>query len=318
MKDVNIELYKMMYLIRSSEYKIQEIYHEDEMKTPMHMSMGEEAVVVGVVKALDPIDQVVGTYRSHALYLSKTGETDLFFAEMFGKETGCVKGKSGSMHLSSKDNGLLCCSAIVGSSIPVAVGAAFANKYNNNGKKVAVFFGDGAMDEGVFWESINYASVNELPILFICEDNGYAVHTARNKRQNYNPSADLFKEFGFNTYESISTDVEEIYNLTRKAIQDMNKNNRPCFLRLRYYRYLEHVGINTDFQDNYRSKLEYEDWKKRDPIVVQVCKLFNLGITLDQFTEIESIIDKQINKSIEFARESKFPEKGELYKGVWA
>ena len=157
MKELNLELYKKVYLIRSVEDAICKNYIDDHMKTPMHMSMGGEAIASGICHALSPQDQVLGSYRSHALYLAKVGETEEFFAEMYGKKTGMVQGKGGSMHLIAPDEGLISTSAIVGTGIPVGVGAAFANKTHKNGKITVVFFGDGAIDEGVFWESVNAA-----------------------------------------------------------------------------------------------------------------------------------------------------------------
>ncbi len=316
MEQHNIDLYRTMYLIREAEEKIQQLYSDDEMKTPMHMSMGEESIVAGVVRALDPADQVLGTYRSHALYLAKTMETDLFFAEMFGKASGCARGKAGSMHLSAIEQGLLCCSAIVASAIPVAMGAAFANKYKGNGKRVAVFFGDGAMDEGVFWESINFAGLHQLPILFVCEDNGFAVHTPRHQRQSYSSETDWFQSFGINTFEAQTTDPEEIYLATRQALKRMQENKRPCFMRFHYYRYLEHVGINEDFQAGYRPKTQYLEWLARDPLSLQRDKLLWAGMDLQKLESMELEIRQQIDAGIEFARNSCFPEPDELYEGV--
>lgn len=316
MKQLNIDLYKTMYLIRQSEISIQQAYPDDEMKTPMHMSMGEEAIVAGVVRSLRQSDQVLGTYRSHALYLAKTMETDRFFAEMFGKDTGCARGKAGSMHLSDHQAGLLCCSAIVGSAIPVAMGAAFANKYKNNGKRVAVFFGDGAMDEGVFWETVNFAGLHKLPILFICEDNGFAVHTPRQQRQSFNSDEDLFQAFGLNVFEQSETDPEQIYRATVQALQIMEDNNRPCFLRFHYYRYLEHVGINEDFLAGYRSREEFEQWFANDPLHLQRQKLISLGFAQSDIENLEKEIQNQIAASLQFARSSCYPEPHELFEGV--
>src|SRR3989344_5622446 len=170
-KVLNLELYRKVYLARKAEEKIILEYPKDEMKTPMHMSMGEEAIVAGVCQALGLNSQVLSSYRSHAVYLIQTGETEKFFGELYGKATGPAQGKAGSMHLSSPEHGYLGASAVVATQIPVAVGAAFANK--KLGKKImtAVFFGDGALDEGVFWESLNMACLWKVPVIFICEDN---------------------------------------------------------------------------------------------------------------------------------------------------
>jgi len=205
-------------LIRKAEEAIIKNYPSDEMKTPMHMSMGEEAIIVGVCQALGSKSQTFGTYRSHALYLAASQDTDGFFAEMYGKKTGAVKGKGGSMHLSNPQHGLMATSAVVASTIPIAAGSAYANKYLKKDKIIAVFFGDGAVDEGVFWESLNIACLMKLPILFICEDNGYAVHTETVKRHGYKSIVDIIKNFDCQVFSSESTDVEEIYKISAKAV----------------------------------------------------------------------------------------------------
>ncbi len=315
--NINVSLFRMMYLIRKAEESIQKYYPEDEMKTPMHMSMGEEALVAGVVNALKPDDQVLGTYRSHALYLAKTGETDQFFAEMYGKITGMAQGKSGSMHLSAPEKGLLCCSAIVASSIPIAMGAAFANKYLKNRKRVAVFFGDGATDEGVFWETLNFACLQKLPILFVCEDNGFAVHTPRIQRQGFTSLSEVIAKFDCNVFEEKSTDPEVILGTAERALAAMGENGRPSFVRLHYYRYLEHVGVNEDFGSGYRPREEYLQWLQVDPICLQRKKLAALGMSEQGILNIEQTIDQQIAGSIDFAKQSKFVGVDDLYRGVF-
>ncbi|MBF0245558.1 MAG: hypothetical protein HQL31_09865, partial [Planctomycetes bacterium] len=168
-------------------------------------------------------------------------ETDRFLAEMYGKADGPSCGKAGSMHLFAPEHGLICTSAIVASHIPVAVGAAFANKRAGNGKVVAVFFGDGAIDEGAFWESLNMACLKELPVLFICQDNGYAVHTPAEVRHGYASISAIVEGFRCNVFASDSTDVAVIHGLALEALEAMAVNRRPCFLHLKYYRSLEHV-----------------------------------------------------------------------------
>ena len=315
---MNLQLYKKLYLIRRCEEKIIAHYSEDEMKTPMHMSMGAEAIAVGICQALEPGDQVFGTYRSHALFLAKTEDTDDFFAEMYGKKTASLKGKGGSMHLCSPDYGFMGTSAIVASMIPVAVGCAFENKRANNSRIVVVFFGDGAVEEGVFWESLNLACLMKLPVLFVCEDNGLAVHTPKSQRRSYNSVTDVVSNFNCLVYEEKTTDVEVIYQLTRRAIEQIKTRPMPCFLQLQYFRYLEHVGINQDFDTGYRSKDEFERWLKVDPIKLQRRKLKNLGWEEDGIAKLETHINAKINSSVAAAKEARFSETSELYKGVLA
>ena len=314
--DLGIALYRKVYLIRKAEEAIVKHYSESEMKTPMHMSMGSEAISAGICHALLPGDQVFGTYRSHALYLAKTMETDKFFAEMYGKVTGIAQGKAGSMHLSSPDHGLMAVSAVVASTIPVAIGAAFAKKVENSGNIAVVFFGDGAIDEGNFWESINIAAAMKLPVLFVCEDNGLAIYTSAAKRHGYDSIFDIVSGFRCGVFSSDTTDAEEIFLAARDASYSIRKTGTPYFMHLRYYRYLEHVGVNEDFHVGYRSQDEYEEWLVRDPVHLQRNRLLGRGVTDDWLGVIEKEIDEQIRLSISVARKASFPDGAELWKGV--
>lgn len=317
MKNLSLELYKKMYLIRMVEEKIREIYPKDEIKTPTHLAIGEEAIAAGVCLALRPHDQVFGTYRNHGIYLAKTGETDKFFAELFGKNTGLSKGKAGSMHIMSPENNFLGTSAIVASMIPVAVGAAFSNRYKKNKHSVAVFFGDGAVDEGVFWESINFACLKKLPIIFIYEDNNYAIHSHISERHGYRSITNIVSQFDCHVFKSETTDVETIYRLTKKALKLQSRSSKPVFMHLKYYRYLEHVGINQDFQFGYRSESEYRKWLKIDPVNLQRKKLLKSDSKEKTLQEIEKEIISKIEKSIQMARKAPLPDTKELYTDVY-
>lgn len=288
------------------------------MKTPMHMSMGAEAIAVGVCEALKAEDQVFGTYRSHALYLAKTEDTDDFFAELYGKETALLKGKGGSMHLCAPDRGFMGTSAIVASIIPVAVGCAFANKRADNGKMVAVFFGDGAVEEGVFWESLNVACLMRLPVLFVCEDNGLAVHTLKSQRQGFDSITEVVSKFNCLVYEAKTTDVQAIHSLTHQTIDQIKSRSMPAFVRLEYFRYLEHVGVNEDFDAGYRSRNELECWLHVDPVGLQRQKLTESGRPESVIEALETDVDEQIRRSIIRAQEAEFCSISELSKNVFA
>ncbi|MDY6845350.1 MAG: thiamine pyrophosphate-dependent enzyme, partial [Thermodesulfobacteriota bacterium] len=207
--------------------------------------------------------------------------------------------------------------AIVASSIPVAVGVAFSNKYQRNKKYAAVFFGDGAVDEGVFWESINFASLKKLPILFICEDNGFAVHTPRKERHGFHSMSEIISKFNCIAIEKETTDVETIYHTTKIAIKRMKESSQPCFLRFPYYRYLEHVGINEDFEEGYRSKKEFLQWMDKDPLKLQREKLLHSGVTRESLYKLEHSIDDMITHSIQLAQKTSFSDISETYKGVF-
>lgn len=307
-----------MYLIRMSEEKIRQYYPEDEMKTPAHLCLGEEAIVVGVCQALAKEDKIFGFYRGHGIYLARTGDTDKFFAEIYGKKTGEAKGKAGSMHIFAPKHGFLGASAIVASTIPVAVGCAFSMKYQKKDSRVAVFFGDGAVDEGVFWESINFASLKKLPIIFICEDNDLAIHAKVSHRHGFSSITNIAKQFNLNVFESKSTDAEVIFKLTKKAINLCRKTGKPSLLHLKYYRYLEHVGINYDFHFGYRKESEFKKWFKVDPLNLQRNKLLKMKVKEEDLQKLEKKIIRKIEKSISRAKKAPFPEEEELYRDVYS
>jgi acetoin:2,6-dichlorophenolindophenol oxidoreductase subunit alpha len=318
MASLNLVLYRKMVLIRKTEEAICRHYPEDEMKTPVHLSVGEEAIAAGVIHALAPEDQFFGTYRSHGIYLARTGETDQFFAEMYGKATGLLEGRAGSMHLSAPEWGMMGTSAIVSGIIPVAVGAAYAAKRSGTGRIVAVFFGDGATEEGAFWESINAACLMRLPVLFVCEDNDLAVFTRKDRRRGYDSLPVILEHFHCTVLTETTTDVELIYGRALEAIEAIKRKQQPCFLNLSYYRYLEHVGTCEDFDCGYRTREEFEPWLKVDPVKMQREKLLKSGYDEEELQQMEKTIEQQISRSVELAREAPFPGAEELYRQVCA
>ncbi len=315
---LHTELYRKLYLIRTVEEKIRDLYFEDEMKTPMHMSMGGEAIAVGVCAAAGKDSQAFGTYRSHALYLTKAVETDKFFAEMYGKATGAAKGKAGSMHLALPEAGMMMASAVVGTTIPVAVGAALANKYLNNNRIVISFFGDGALQEGVFWESLNFACLKKLPVLFVCEDNDLAIHSRLKERAGHKSITEVVSKFYCLTDKAETTDVYQIYQIAKKLLAKMRKSGRPGFLHFKYFRYLEHVGVNDDFDKGYRSRRELLRWLKADPVKVQRERLLKLGVKEEKIADFEKEIDEQVEKSVMMAKKAPFPKPSEAFTHVYA
>jgi acetoin:2,6-dichlorophenolindophenol oxidoreductase subunit alpha len=231
---------------------------------------------------------------------------------MYGKATGMAKGKGGSMHLTAPDDGVICTSAIVGTTIPVAIGAAFANKSRANGRLVVVFFGDGAVDEGVFWESFNSACAMKLPVMFVCEDNGYAVHSPANERHGYDSIVDIASRFHCDVFLADTTDAEQIYDLTRRATDSIRTKGRPAFLYLKYYRYLEHVGVNEDFNQGYRPREEYLRWAEVDPVKIMRAKLLQ-WLSESDIAVVERSIRAQISESVRKAIDAPFSSAAELY-----
>lgn len=316
MFELQLDLYKKMYLMREAETEIRREYEKDEMKTPMHMSLGGEAISAGVCHALPKDSHVYGTYRSHAVYLAMTGEADEFFAEMYGKATGCAGGRAGSMHLASPKHGLIATSAVVGTTIPWALGDAFKTKYYDLNNITAVFFGDGATDEGAFWESLNAACLMELPILFVCEDNGLAIHTSTEQRRGYNSLTNIVKNFRCNVFNAEGNDVEKVYSLANTAIDSIQSKQQPSLLHLKYYRYLEHVGVNEDFKAGYRPEPGLQEKLANDPVYQLRQKLLYAGYS-NIVNEIEDKIKVQVLVSRIKAQRAPFPEKDEFMKGVF-
>jgi TPP-dependent pyruvate/acetoin dehydrogenase alpha subunit len=314
------ELYRTLYFVRRAEELVAEHYGENGMKTPVHLSIGQEATAVGVLAALRDSDLVFGTYRSHALYLARSGDSDGFFAELYGRATGSAGGKAGSMHLAAPARGLLATSAVVGSTIPLALGAAFAARYRGQAARVAVFFGDGATDEGVFWESLNMACLKRLPILFVCEDNGLAIHSRHADRRGYVSLAGIVERFACDVYRSDSTDASEIAALAEQALRVQEREQRPAFLELECYRYTEHVGprIDRDFELPHRDAAEFERWWRRDPLLRLRERLLTAGAAAEELQACEHDCDEKLLASLERARAAALPAAERLLEHVFA
>ncbi len=308
--------YRKVLLIRTSEEAIVKYYPEDDMKTPMHMTMGQEAIPAGVCLGLGASAEVFATYRSHGVFLARTEDPNAFFAELYGRVTGPGRGKGGSMHLSLPHKGHLCSSAVVGSCLPLAVGAAFAFRSRGEDKTSCVFFGDGALDEGSFWESLNAACVLRLSVLFVCEDNDWAVHTSREHRAGYDSIVEVVGKMRCLVAEADTNDVEDIAGLTADIAQRSRESNCPAFLKLKCCRYLEHVGINCDLSVGYRTQESIERWRSRDAVMIQRQKLLERGIPETELAMLESDIKRDVQLAIDAAKRAASPDPHELWEGV--
>lgn len=251
--------------IRLVEERIQALYPSDKIQSPVHMSIGQEAVAAGTCAALEPIDLVFGSYRSHAFYLAKGGDLRAMFAELYGKRTGAGGGKAGSMHLAAPEVGFMGASAIVASTIPHAVGAALAARRLGRAQVVVAVFGDGATEEGVYHESLNFAALHRLPVLLLCENNGFAVHTPLADRQAYEVGRHA-AAYGIPvTACADGHDPEAVHRVVAAAVAGV-RGGGPALVECRTYRWLEHVGVAEDFEAGYRSRAEAERWRARDPL----------------------------------------------------
>jgi acetoin:2,6-dichlorophenolindophenol oxidoreductase subunit alpha len=317
-KATAIQLFKSLFLARRSEEYIVKHYPENHMRTPMHMSMGQEFVSVGVCAALEGKADVFASYRSHSAFLAQTHDTDRFFSELYGRTSGTGEGKGGSMHLAAPDQGHILSSGVVATQIPVAVGAAFANRQLRTGRTAVAFFGDGAADAGVFWESLNAAALFRLPVMFVCEDNGYAVDTPREARQVARSLCEAVKPFGADIYEDDSGDVESVYSLAKVAVEKAHRDRRPAFLNIKCCRYLEHVGIGTDWSWGYRDQATVErEWISRDAVKVQRARLAGHQVSESAIVAMEEEIDKAIDSSVKRAAAAPIPAPDRLHAGVF-
>jgi len=316
-KEEALSLYRKLILTRRAEEKIREEYGKDEMKTPVHLGIGGEAIPVGVCHCLPKGTSIFGTYRNHALYLAVTEDTDGFFAELYGKTTGPAKGKAGSMHLSAPQQGLMATSAVVGTTIPLAVGAALAHAYRKSDGVVAVFFGDGAMEEGVFWESLNFACLRRLRILFVCEDNDLAIHALAAQRQGFRSIAEAVGGFRCHLASSDGSDLRAVISTARHMVQLVSEQPAPGFLHFTYFRFLEHVGPGEDFDAGYRPRPTPEEIERLDPVCRFEREICAKGwLTDEMLVREQQKVDQQIHRSVDSAQKARFPDATELYTDV--
>src|SRR5947209_17378555 len=240
-------LYRALYRIRRVEEEIARVYPSDKIKSPVHLSIGQEAVSVGVCAALERRDVVFGTYRGHALYLARGGDLRQMIAELYGKATGCTKGKGGSMHLIAPEQGVMGMSAVVGTTIANAAGYAYALRFRREPALVASFFGDGATEEGVFAETLNFAVLKQLPILFVCENNQYAIHTHQSRRQGTPAICERARAFGLPAERLNGDDVVGLVDRARDVVPRVRHGDGPWFFEVMTYRWREHVGPGADY-----------------------------------------------------------------------
>ena len=314
------KLYFAMLRIRLVEERIAERYPEKKMRCPVHLSIGQEATAVGVCTALHRTDQVLSAHRAHAHYLAKGGDLKAMLAELYGKVSGCAMGKGGSMHLIDLEAGLFAAVPIVGSTIPIGVGTAWGFMQQDKSNIVVIFFGDGATEEGVFHESIDFASLKGLPVLFVCENNFYSVYSPLEVRQA--PSrviADIAKAHGLRSCQGNGNNVAEVYKLATESVEYIRGGGGPVLIELETFRWLEHCGPNWDDDVGYRRENELDDWLEKCPIRRMEATLLGEGqLTQEAIEEFRRIIGDEIDDAFKFAEESEFPDASLLWEHVYA
>ncbi len=305
-----LELFYAVLKIRLVEEAIISHYPKQNMRCPVHLSIGQEAVAVGVCKAALHTDYVLGNHRSHAHYLAKGGDLFSMIAEIHGKKTGCCSGRGGSMHLIDLEANFLASTPIVGGTIPLAVGVAFSQKLRKKEGATLVFFGEGATEEGVFSESLNFASLQDLPILFICENNFYSVYSPLSVRQSPTRSRIKIAEaHGIKTFFSDEgNEVEEVFSLAKEAFSFLRKEKKPVYIEFTTYRVKEHCGMYEDDHLGYRPEEEVAFFKQRCPLKKQEIRLKERGIWDEKsFLEEKKKIEEEIEKAFVEAEKAPYP-----------
>ncbi|TAN47774.1 MAG: thiamine pyrophosphate-dependent dehydrogenase E1 component subunit alpha [Rhodospirillales bacterium] len=307
-------LYAKLLLIRRFEEEIERIYPSDKIKSPVHLSIGQEFIAVGICGALAPEDVVIATYRGHAAYLARGGDLDRFWAELYGKATGCGQGKAGSMHLIDMPVNMVGTSAIVGTSLPIALGYAWAKRQKQEPGLVVCFFGEGATDEGAFHETLNFAALKRLPILFVCENNGLAIYSRTEARVANPDFSARAASYGLTARRIEDGSVFSVRDAARElALGIRDGQSGPCFLEVFASRWRDHVGPGEDFKLGYRQPSELEPWKKNDPLGQLASRIGN-----ERASSIAGEVEGRIAKAIAAAEAAPFPQAGALLEHVYA
>jgi len=314
-KDHCHALYRQMLRIRRFEERCGELYKEQKIRGFLHLYIGEEAIATGVIGRLEPRDVISATYREHGHALARDVSMRAIMAEMYGKVAGCSRGRGGSMHLFDVERGFLGGHAIVGAGLPIAVGLGMAKKRLDEGAISVCFFGEGAVAEGEFHEAMNLAALWELPVLFVCENNGYAMGTAlarsesqtdiRLKAQSYNMRADVVD----------GMDVLAVDKAADRAIKAIRADLKPYFLECRTYRFRPHSMFDPEL---YRDKAEVDEWKKKDPLVTFRARCEEAGLLDEAAVQaMEQEVAAEIEDSVQFSEQAEWESEADLLKDVY-
>lgn len=308
-------LYQSMLRIRMVEEEIARRYAEQQMRCPVHLSIGQEAPAAALGLALRPDDQAVSTHRAHAHYLAKGGDLPAMIAELYGKASGCAGGRGGSMHLCDEKAGFLASTAIVANSIPLGVGVALAQKLQRSTAISCVFFGDGATEEGVFYEAANFAALRKLPVLFLCENNLYSVYSPLSKRQpTERKLCALASALGLASRQVDGNDALAVLDAATQAVAAVRRGEGPYFLECMTYRWREHCGPNFDDELGYRPAGELNAWQQRDPLPVLAERL---ALSSDEIARMQSTLTDEIRQAFSLAEAALFPDAATVFDGIY-
>ncbi len=301
--DLLKKLYVEMLRIRRIEESIADRYHEQKMRCPVHLSIGQEGIAVGVCQALQTSDQIVSGHRAHAHYLAKGGDFKRMVAEIYGKKTGCCRGFGGSMHLVDLEKGMMGSTPIVAGTIPIGVGLSFAAQLKKQSHLTTIFFGEGSTEEGVWSESLNFAALKKLSVLFVCENNFYSVYSPMHVRQPAERDrCGIAKAHGIYADAGNGNIVEEVWQKTSRAVEHIRSGRGPAFLEFTTYRHREHCGPHRDNHIGYRTEEEASFWE-------ELCPVKRLQGQFED-EKLEQEIAQEIAEAFQFAEESPLPQWG--------
>jgi len=310
-----------MLQIRLCEESFVDPILNGEIRCPVHLCSGEEAIATGVCAALSESDYIFGNHRSHGHYLAKGGDLNSLVAEIYGMETGCAKGRGGSMHVIDPEKGMMGAAPIVAGTISLALGSALATKIRKEKRVSISFFGDGATGEGVLYESLNFAALNRLPILFVCENNFYATHMPIRECRVNDRIFEIGKPFDILSIKIDGNDVLKVYETSKKVVEECRNGNGPIFLECLTYRLRGHVGPDDNIQGTHtdiRPDDEVREWRKKDPIFNFENYLLNRNILQKrEVDKIKAEVEKEIEKAHLFVKNSPYPNQSELNKHVF-
>lgn len=313
------EMFAQMLKIRHFEERIVEVYTQGLMPGLAHLYIGEEAVAVGACAALNKDDYITSTHRGHGHLIAKGGDLKIMMAEILGKKTGYCKGKGGSMHIADFDLGILGANGIVGGGFTIAVGAALSAKKRKSGQVVICFFGDGASNQGSFHESLNLASIWDLPVVFVCENNLYGISVPQWKHQKIRDVADRAVAYGIPGKIVEGNDVYAVYESVVEAVKRARSGEGPTLLECKTYRWLGHHVGDPNNGLTYRTKEEMDQWREKCPIKRMRLQLIQKGILSGEEADvIDARIVQMVGEAVTFAKESPYPDPAELMDDIYA
>lgn len=312
-----LQMYRQMVRIRKFEEKICEDYAKALIPGLAHLYIGEEAVAVGVCNALEKDDYITSTHRGHGHCVAKGGDISQMMAEIYGRTTGYCNGKGGSMHIADLNLGILGANGIVGAGIPIAVGAALSAKMRDSGQVAVSFFGDGATNQGTFHEGLNLASIWNLPVIFVCENNLYGLGTIQTRHQNITDISDRAGSYGIEGKTVDGNDILEVYTAATEAVEKARNGNGPILLECKTYRWRGHHEGDPNQGAKYRTKEEIEEWKEKCPIKRLEQKLYSAGKKEKDLEIIQKEVQDEIDKAVDFSLSCTMPCLEEVLEDVY-